>query len=58
MNILTQLLVGIGAISLIVIIGTFVGISMVVVEDMIEEYQQAKEREKLAQERRKRIKEK
>lgn len=58
MNILTQLLVGIGAISLIVIIGTFVGISMVVAEDMIEEYQQAKEREKLAQERHKRIKEK
>ncbi len=46
MDILTQLLIGLGAISLIVIIGTFVGITMATIDDMIEEYQQAKERDK------------
>ncbi len=46
MDILTQLLIGLGAITLIVIIGTFVGITMATIDDMIEEYQQAKERDK------------
>lgn len=44
MDILTQILVGIGAITSIVVIGSLVGISMAVFEDMIEEHQQAKER--------------
>lgn len=46
MDVLTQILVGIGAVTLIVIIGTFVGISMAVVDDMIEENRQARERGK------------
>lgn len=46
MDVLTQILVGIGAVTLIVIIGTFVGISMAVVDDMIEENRQARERDK------------
>ena len=46
MNILTQLLLGIGAFSLIVVVGAFIGIMMVVVEDTIEEHQQARERNK------------
>ena len=46
MDILTQLLLGLGAISLIVIIGTFVGITMATIDDMIEEHQQARERAK------------
>ena len=46
MDLLTQLLLGMGAFSLIVIIGTFVGIMMATVDDMIEEHQQAKERNK------------
>lgn len=46
MDILTQLLLGMGAISLIVVIGTFVCITMAVIEDMIEEHQQARERDK------------
>lgn len=46
MDILTQLLIGLGALTLIVIIGTFVGITMATIDDMIEEYQQAKERDK------------
>lgn len=44
MDILTQLLLGLGAITLIVIIGTFVGITMATIDDMIEEHQQARER--------------
>lgn len=46
MDLLTQLLLGIGAFSLIVVVGSFVGIMMVVIEDTIEEHQQAKERNK------------
>lgn len=46
MDILTQLLIGLGALTLIVIIGTFVGIMMATIDDIIEEYQQAKERDK------------
>lgn len=46
MDILTQLLLGIGAFALIVVVGSFVGIMMSVVEDMIEEHRQAKERDK------------
>jgi len=46
MDLLTQLLLGMGAFSLIVVVGSFVGIMMVVVEDTIEEHQQARERDK------------
>ena len=46
MDILTQLLLGMGAFSLIVVVGSFVGIMMVVIEDTFEERQQAKERNK------------
>ena len=44
MDLLTQLLIGLGAMTLIVIIGTFVGITMATIDDMFEEHQQAKER--------------
>ena len=46
MDLLTQLLLGIGAFSLIVVVGSFIGIMMVVIEDTIEEHQQARERSK------------
>lgn len=46
MDVLTQILLGLGAITLIVIIGTFVGITMATIDDMIEEHRQAKERAK------------
>lgn len=46
MNILTQLLLGIGALTLIVVVGSFIGIMMAVIEDTIEEHQQARERNK------------
>ena len=46
MGVLTQILLGLGAMTLIVIIGTFVGIMMATIDDMIEERQQAKERDK------------
>ena len=46
MDILGQLLLGMGAFSLIVVVGSFIGIMMVVIEDTIEEHQQAKERDK------------
>ena len=46
MDLLTQLLLGLGAMTLIVIIGTFVGITMATIDDIIEEHRQAKEREK------------
>ena len=46
MDLLTQLLLSIGAFALLVIVGSFVGIMMVVIEDTIEEHQQAKERNK------------
>ena len=46
MDLLTQLLLGLGSLTLIVIIGTFVGITMATIDDMIEEHQQAIERNK------------
>ena len=46
MDILTQLLLGMGAFSLIIVVGSFVGIMMVVIEDAIEEHLQARERDK------------
>ena len=46
MNVLTQILLGLGALTLIVIIGTFIGITMATIDDMIEERQHAKERNK------------
>ena len=46
MDILGQLLLGMGAISLIVVVGSFVGIMMVEIEDTIEERRQARERDK------------
>ena len=46
MDILTQLLLGMGAFSLNVVVGSFIGIMMVVIEDMIEEQRQARERNK------------
>lgn len=46
MDILTQLLLGLGAISLIVIIGTFVGITMATIDDIIVEREQERERSK------------
>lgn len=46
MGLLTQLLLGVGALTLIVIIGTFVGITMATIDDMFEERQQARERNK------------
>lgn len=46
MDLLTQLLLGMGAFSLIVVVGSFIGIMMSVIEDTIEEHQQARERDK------------
>ena len=46
MDVLTQILLGLGAMTLIVIIGTFVGITMATIDDVFEEHQQAKERNK------------
>ena len=46
MDLLTQLLIGLGAMTLIVIIGTFVGITMATIDDMFEEHRQARERNK------------
>ena len=46
MDILTQILLGLGSLTLIVIIGTFIGITMATIDDMFEEHQQAKERDK------------
>ena len=46
MDLLGQLVLGIGAFSLIVVVGSFIGIMMVVIEDTIEEHQQARERAK------------
>ena len=46
MDLLTQLLLGMGAFSLIVVVGSFIGIMMVVIEDTIEEHRQARERGK------------
>ena len=46
MDLLTQLLLGMGAFSLIVVVGSFIGIMVVVIEDTIEEQRQARERNK------------
>ena len=46
MDVLAQLLLGMGAFSLIVVVGSFIGIMMVVIDDMIDEHQQARERNK------------
>ena len=46
MDLLTQLLLGMGAFSMIVVVGSFIGIMMVVIEDTIEEHRQARERDK------------
>ena len=46
MDILTKILLGLGAMTLIVIIGTFVGITMATIDDMIEEHRQAREWDK------------
>lgn len=46
MDLLTQLLLGLGAFSLIVVVGSFIGIMMATIDDMFEEHQQAKERNK------------
>ena len=46
MDLLTQLLLGIGTFSLIVVVGSFIGIMMFVIEDTIEEQRQARERNK------------
>lgn len=46
MDILAQILVGIGALTLIVVIGASVGITMATIDDMINEHQQARERNK------------
>ena len=46
MDVLTQILLGLGAMTLIVIIGTFVGITMATIDDMFEERKHARERNK------------
>ena len=46
MDILTQLLLGMGAFSLIVVVGSFILIMTNVIFDVIEEHQQARERDK------------
>lgn len=46
MDILTQLLLVMGALSLIVVVGSFIGMMMVVIEGTIEEHQRARERDK------------
>lgn len=47
MDLLTQLLLVIGAFSLIVVVGAFIGIMMAVIEDVFEEHRQARERDKM-----------
>lgn len=46
MDLLTQLLVSIGVFLLGVVVGSFIGIMIIVIEDMIDEKQQARERDK------------
>ena len=46
MDVLTQLLLGLGALTLIVVVSSFIGIMIPVLGDMIEERQQARERNK------------
>lgn len=47
MDILGQLVLGMGAFSLILVVGSFIGIMMAVIEDIFEEHQQARERDKM-----------
>ena len=46
MDLLTQLLLGMGAFSLIVVVGSFIGIMTTVLGDIAIERQQARERDK------------
>ena len=46
MDILTQILVAVGAITLIVVVSSFIGIMIPVLGDMIEEHRQSIERNK------------
>lgn len=46
MDLITQILLCIGAFALIVVVGTFVGILLVTVEDIIAEREQERERSK------------
>ena len=46
MDLLTQLLVSIGVFLLGVVVGSFIGIMIIVIEDMIDEKKQARERNK------------
>ena len=46
MDILTQLLLGLGSFTLGVVVGSFIGIMMFLIGDAIEERRQAKERDK------------
>lgn len=46
MGLITQILVYIGAFALIVVVGAFVGILLVTVEDIIAEREQERERSK------------
>ena len=50
MDLLTQLLLSIGAFALLVIVGTFIFIMTNVIVDVIEEQQQARERDKMNRE--------
>ena len=46
MDLVTQLLLGVGAFALLVVLGTFIFIMLNTILDVIEEHQQAKERDK------------
>ena len=46
MDLLTQLLLGIGAFALLVVLGSFIFIMLNTIFDVIEEHQQARERDK------------
>ncbi|MGY0837136.1 hypothetical protein ACW66K_06805 [Aerococcus urinaeequi] len=46
MDLLTQLLLGIGAFALLVVLGSFIFIMLNTISDVIEEHQQARERDK------------
>ena len=46
MDLLTQLFLSIGAFALMVVVASFIGIMMAVIDDMIDEHQQARERSK------------
>lgn len=46
MDLITQMLIYVGAFALIVVVGTFIGILLVTVEDIIAEREQERERSK------------